>query len=115
MKRITRYYSTVVVLGIMATTTIYAAEVLREEDQIITHSNGGSIGNNSIYARFSDLIQEVKEESLAKGMAEGIAKGMATRTKEIAINLLKDGMDDNMVMRATKLTLEDLEELKKSL
>jgi predicted transposase/invertase (TIGR01784 family) len=75
----------------------------------------GYINDYYVYENISDHIQEVAEEFFAEGMAEGIAKGMATRTKEIAINMLKDGVNDNMVMRATKLTLEELQELKKSL
>ena len=68
--------------------------------------------------------QEGKQEGLAEGMekgmekgieigkAEGMEKGMNQKALDIARNMLADGVDINLIMKYSGLTLEQIEKLK---
>ncbi|WP_072733760.1 PD-(D/E)XK nuclease family transposase [Paenibacillus sp. ov031] len=71
------------------------------------------------------MIEGAREEALKKGLEEGIQKGIEEGIKEgikegeaeskrkIAINMLALGLDQDTIIKATGLTLSELEELKK--
>ncbi|WP_257020603.1 PD-(D/E)XK nuclease family transposase [Paenibacillus sp. RU26A] len=71
------------------------------------------------------MIEGAREEGLKKGLEEGIQKGIEEGIKEgikegeaeskrkIAINMLVLGLDQDTIIKATGLTLSELEELKK--
>ncbi|WP_090809138.1 Rpn family recombination-promoting nuclease/putative transposase [Paenibacillus sp. 276b] len=67
------------------------------------------------------MIEGAREEGLKKGLEEGIQKGIEEGIKEgeaeskrkIAINMLAVGLDQDTIIKATGLTLSELEELKK--
>ncbi|MGV2884781.1 Rpn family recombination-promoting nuclease/putative transposase [Paenibacillus taichungensis] len=67
------------------------------------------------------MIEGAREEGLKKGLEEGIQKGIEEGIKEgeaeskrkIAINMLALGLDQDTIIKATGLTLSELEELKK--
>ena len=59
----------------------------------------------------------VREEAIEKGTKKGIEKGIVEGQKEgvrkVALNMLKSGFDTRAILDATKLSREELEELKK--
>lgn len=71
------------------------------------------------------MIEGAREEGLKKGLEEGIQKGIEEGIKEgikegeaeskrkIAINMLALGLNQDTIIKATGLTLSELEELKK--
>ena len=68
------------------------------------------------FALSSELARaEGKAEGLAEGKAEGEAKGSIAARHEIAKRMLETEMPDEDIHRLTKLTIEELAALKKSL
>lgn len=69
---------------------------------------------------FNTLKEEVREEGrsegFAKGLAEGHAEGHAEGRKEesrnIALNMLKEGISVSMILKCTNLSEEELNKLK---
>ncbi|MFS0859785.1 Rpn family recombination-promoting nuclease/putative transposase [Paenibacillus taichungensis] len=59
------------------------------------------------------MIEGAREEGLKKGLEEGIKEGEAESKRKIAINMLALGLDQDTIIKATGLTLSELEELKK--
>ena len=63
-----------------------------------------------------DSYQKGKEEGMEKGMekgrAEGKEEGMNQRSLEIARKMLAQGMDEAMVMDMTRLTAEEIKQMK---
>ncbi|MDR9792804.1 hypothetical protein Q8A72_07405 [Aeribacillus pallidus] len=59
------------------------------------------------------------EEGLKKGMEEGLKKGLKQGREEgvrqVAIEMLRSGLEQEVIMSVTKLTEEELDELKKKL
>jgi hypothetical protein len=64
-------------------------------------------------------IQKGMERGMERGMEKGIKigmqKGMIKNQEEIALELLKQGLDFNLIIRATKLKRKRLEELQRQL
>jgi len=66
-------------------------------------------------------IAEGKAEGMAQGIAEGMAQGMAqgraegvTQGKEeIVKNMLNEGLDINLIARVSKLSIPEIEKIKK--
>jgi predicted transposase/invertase (TIGR01784 family) len=79
--------------------------------------------NNRIDAGRAEGLVEGKAEGLAegkaeglaegeaKGKAEGLSEGEAKATRNLALELLRQGVDKNIIATATKLSLEELEHL----
>lgn len=61
----------------------------------------------------ASMIEGAREEGLKKGLEEGIKEGEAESKRKIAINMLALGLDQDTIIKATGLTLSELEELKK--
>ncbi|MEC0126439.1 hypothetical protein [Paenibacillus pabuli] len=69
----------------------------------------------------ASMIEGAREEGLKKGLEEGIQKGIEEGIKEgeaesrrkIEINMLTLGTDQETIIKATGLTLSELEDLKK--
>lgn len=59
--------------------------------------------------------KEGLEEGKKRGLEEGLEKGLERGKKEVALELLKKGLDINLIMEATKLSLDEIEQLKKQL
>ncbi len=55
------------------------------------------------------------ERVINMGISEGMEKGMETAHRETAIELLKAGTDENVILQECKLTKEQLEQLKKDM
>ena len=58
--------------------------------------------------------KEGREEGIEIGREEGIEKGMKKREKEIALNLIKAGLDNETISKATGLTTEQIETLREN-
>ena len=56
----------------------------------------------------------VSAENLARreGKQEGIEQGIEKKRREIAVNMLKNGIDIQIILDSTKLSREELEQLK---
>ncbi|WP_408893148.1 hypothetical protein [Paenibacillus taichungensis] len=65
----------------------------------------------------ASMIEGAREEGLKKGLEEGIKEGIkegeSESKRKIAINMLALGLDQDTIIKATGLTLSELEELKK--
>ncbi|RAW15971.1 hypothetical protein DC345_10755 [Paenibacillus taichungensis] len=61
----------------------------------------------------ASMIEGAREEGLKKGLEEGIKEGESESKRKIAINMLALGLDQDTIIKATRLTLSELEELKK--
>jgi flagellar biosynthesis/type III secretory pathway protein FliH len=60
-----------------------------------------------------DALEEGKAEGKAEGIAEGIAKGTVKANTKTAINLLRAGVDHEIIQAATNLDASVIEKLKK--
>ena len=57
-----------------------------------------------------DGYKEGYDEGTKKGIEEGITKGVSTTKKEIAIEMLKNGIDYDTIEKITKIKKEDLKD-----
>ena len=57
-----------------------------------------------------DGYKEGYDEGTKKGIEEGIKKGVSTTKKEIAIEMLKNGIDYDTIEKITKIKKEDLKD-----
>ena len=62
----------------------------------------------------SSALKKKYEKGLAEGKAEGKAEGLAEGKIETALSLLKQGVDESIIIKATGLSAKQIEELKKS-
>ena len=58
---------------------------------------------------------DARAEGKAEGITEGITKGIAEGKRAIALEMLIDNELDSKIMKYAKITLEELERLKKFL
>ena len=56
-------------------------------------------------------IKKGMEKGIKKGMEKGVEKGRKEREKEVAINLLKSGIDQKVIQASTQLTDQELSDL----
>ena len=80
-------------------------ERLNEDDKFRTDYNVELVRRKEINSARLDGYDD--------GKAEGLEAGAKAREKEIAKNLLKDGIPIEVVSKNTGLSIEELEELKK--
>jgi flagellar biosynthesis/type III secretory pathway protein FliH len=59
-------------------------------------------------------VEKGRREGIEKGKKEGIEKGRKDEKIEVAINLLKSGVDHKIICASTKLTDQELTDLIKS-
>jgi predicted transposase/invertase (TIGR01784 family) len=60
-------------------------------------------------------LQEGREEGRAEGREEGRAEGRAEGVKEMAVEMLKKGMDIELVSEISKLSIDDVRKLRRQL
>ena len=58
-------------------------------------------------------IRKGREEGIQKGIQKGIEKGMEKTKKEIALNLIKAGLNNQTISKATSLSTEQIKILRK--
>jgi len=56
-------------------------------------------------------IEKGMEKGIEKGIEKGLSEGERKKAIEVALNLLKEGVDVPVIMRATGLTQSELEKL----
>ena len=61
---------------------------------------------------FSTEAEKAKEEGIAEGIFIGEAKGIERRNIEVAINMIKQKLDNKLISSVTGLTLEEILKLK---
>ena len=57
------------------------------------------------------LLDNAKKEGKLEGIEEGIEKGIEKNSREIAIEMKKDGIPFTQIARFTKLSIEEIEKL----
>lgn len=57
----------------------------------------------------------IYQEILAEGEAKGEAKGKAEKARNVAVNLLKIGMNLEQIAEVTELSLEEVQALQKQI
>lgn len=64
----------------------------------------------------SDIMQEsvIYQDIQAQGRSEGLAQGLTQALEQVAINLLREGMDIDFIVRTTGLTTEKVQQLQHS-
>ena len=62
---------------------------------------------------YATNISGARKEGEAKGIEEGKIKGVKEEKKRVAKEMLEKGLDDQLIKEITKITEEELEELKK--
>ena len=65
-----------------------------------------------------DMISKLKyaeKKGMEKGIEKGIEKGAINKAKEMATELIKDGVEVSLVVKYTKLTEDEVEKIKKKL
>jgi predicted transposase/invertase (TIGR01784 family) len=73
---------------------------------------------NQVYydeGEFNMLVEAIKQEKLnllKQGKLEGKLEGKAERDREIARSMLGEGLDIQLIMKITKLSKEEIEQLK---
>ena len=63
----------------------------------------------------SELIERLRRENIEKQKREGRKEGKKESRKEIAKNMLNLKLDEKIVLEATKIEKEELEEIKNKL
>ena len=64
------------------------------------------------YRDIKNSIDTAKQEGKQEGLAEGMEIGMNQKALDIVRNMLADGVDINLIMKYSGLTLEQIEKLK---
>ncbi len=59
-------------------------------------------------------LERGEEKGLQKGIQQGVQQGMHEKAADIAINLLKKGIDLDIIVDATGLSIEEIENLRKN-
>ncbi len=59
----------------------------------------------------NEAQQAWREDGFDEGMAQGIAQGVSQGKVEVAVNLIRMGMDFNQIQAATNLPIAKIEEL----
>jgi predicted transposase/invertase (TIGR01784 family) len=65
-----------------------------------------------VYRDLNNVIETAESKGEKRGEARGIAKGEIKKAKEIARSLLEEGLPIELIMKATKLSKEEIEQLK---
>jgi predicted transposase/invertase (TIGR01784 family) len=63
----------------------------------------------------SVIYQEIKQEGLTQGIAQGIAQGIEEATRLIAVNLIRDGLSLENIVKYTGLSLEKVQQLQREM
>ena len=69
-------------------------------------------GRNDFYSAKNTAREEGKEEGLKEGKIEGLKEGEKNKSIEIAKNMLKEGLDVNLISKLSGLSIKEIEELK---
>jgi len=56
-----------------------------------------------------------KELGFKEGREKGLEKGIEQTQKQVAINMLKDNLDINLISKYTNLSVEEINEIKKDI
>ncbi len=92
-------------------------KVVKEyEDKMLTLTKDGVVINHLSYEEEQEKLRRSDiHEARDEGISEGITKGIAEEKENIAINMLKDNMPINIIMKYTSLTEKEIEKLKNNL
>ena len=92
--------------------SLLEAEIAKFTPQEIREYEASKKAYRDIKNSIDTAKQEGKQEGLAEGMELGMKKGKNERSLEIAKTMLADGVDINLIMKYSGLTLEQLDKLK---
>ena len=60
------------------------------------------------------IEKTIKGDAKAKGKTEGLAEGKAEAKRDMAIEMLKENFSDDIILKLAKISLQELDQLKKS-
>ena len=60
-----------------------------------------------------NLSQGVYNNGLEKGLAQGLEQGINKKTRDVVFNMLSKHLEDSLIVDVVKITMEQLENLKK--
>ena len=73
----------------------------------------GLLSNDEEYEIYvKSEISEARDDAHKEGIKEGLAQGSKESKQEIAKAMLKEKMDINLIAKVTKLSIEEIEQLK---
>ncbi len=64
-------------------------------------------------SNLGQTLEKMERKAVEKGMEKGIEKGMKKKAREIAINAIGMGMDNEVIIKLTGLTDEEINEIRK--
>ncbi|WP_013320641.1 Rpn family recombination-promoting nuclease/putative transposase [Gloeothece verrucosa] len=64
---------------------------------------------------YQEIYQEAEEKGILKGKIEGKIEGKQEKAEEVALNLLRMGLNLEQIVQATELTLEQVQSLQRQL
>ena len=83
-------------------------EVLREYLEAIDKKERDRVSREEF------VREDALEKGIKRGIKKGIEKGIEKERREIALNMLKNKIDIQVILDSTKLSREELEQLKKT-
>src|SRR5690606_7697091 len=86
-------------------------KLTEEEEAIFVKTVSEFDGSEEIF----NLPISYEEKGREKGRVEGLEEGIEKGRKEVALELLKEGVSIEFIKRTTKLTVDEIEELRKQL
>ena len=92
--------------------SLLEAEIAKFTPQEIREYEASKKAYRDIKNSIDTAKQEGKQEGLAEGMELGMEKGMNQKALDIARKMLSKGMEDATIMEITRLTREQLMQLK---
>ena len=73
----------------------------------------GLLSNDEEYEIYvKSEISEARDDAHKEGIKEGLAQGSKESKQEIAKTMLKEKMDIKLIAKVTKLSIEEIEQLK---
>ena len=73
----------------------------------------GLLSNDEEYEIYvKSEIREARDDAHKEGIKEGLAQGSKESKQEIAKTMLKEKMDIKLIAKVTKLSIEEIEQLK---
>ena len=92
-------------------------KVVKEyEEKMLTLTKDGVVINHLSYEEEEEKLRRSEiHEARDEGISEGITQGIAEGINKTAINMLKDNMPIDVIMKYTSLTKKTIEKLKKNL
>ena len=104
------YYEDVDILNryMLQATDCSREELLKIENEVIKSKE-----DQIMKSTYDQLIDEGMEKGIEKGMEKGIEKGMEKGMEKVAVRMLEQNMELQLIAQITNLSIQQLQKLKK--